>query len=570
MLLVPGAAYQKDGTWHVPPSWATCLVLRGVFGAELKLGGRLVQWASSERRRVERAMELRDALDINPASSGAQVIAAVEHGSELKLRSFQRADVAYLVTMQRAGLLMPMGAGKTAVAIRTLQVMQQLGMDPYPALVVSPKSVMATTWPRELERWAPELDYSIVLGTPAKRRKAIIRRADVTVVNWDLLKAHSRVAGYGSIRLTDKDRQEKELNELAPRTVIFDEAARLRDAESAQSRAAKWLAHRAQYAFALTGTPISNDDAALELWGLLHVIQPAWHPLKGKYSDRYVEIGYSLYGGIVVLGLNPASEPEFRQVTQPLFRRLPKEVVLPDLPPKLPVIYRHTPMTPRQAKAYHEMEEHMLAQLNELLEAGSPLAAMTRLLQFASASARIEERTDAKGVVHRDVRLEEPSAKVDDLLELLEEMDDEPLVVGAESPQLIQIAAERLAKHGISHGMIAGGVPMEDRAEAVRRFQAGALRVMLVVLASGAEGITLTRARVLLFMEESWRTDRNAQFEDRVHRIGSEIHQNIQVIKQVTPGTIEERKPLVLAGKLERVEQALGDKDTLKRLLGGA
>ena len=569
MLQVPGASYQRDGTWSAPLSWATCIIMRGVFGPELQLGPRLIAWAAQERKRVERLMILREAMDIEPGTRGAKLLDEVEGAGEWRLRPFQRADLAYLITARRGCLFMPMGAGKSAVALRTVQVMDYLGMNPYPALIVSPKSVMATTWPVELEKWAPDLSHSLVLGTPAKRRKAIFSRAQVTIINWENLKLHSRVAGYGSIRLTDKDREEKELNELAPRTVIFDEAARLRDPESAQSRAAKWLSHRAAYSFALTGTPLVNDDAALELWGILHVIDPSWHPVKSKYSDRFVVTGYSLYGGLTCMGLDPSHEPEFRAITQPLFRRLPKEVILPTLPPKLPVIYRHTPMTPKQHKAYHEMEEHMLAQLNELLEAGSPLAALTRLLQFAAASARVEEHVKENGQVVRRVILEDPSAKVDDLIELLGELGDEPLVVGAESPQLIQLAAERLLKHGISHVMIAGGVPLEDRAEAVRKFQAGGVRVILVVLAAGAEGITLTRARVLLFMQESWRTDLNAQFIDRIHRIGSEIHTSIQVIKQVTPGTVEERKPVVLAGKLDRIDQALGDGALLARLLGG-
>lgn len=568
MLLVPGASYQKSGTWHAPLSWATCLILRGVFGAGLAIDHSLARWAARERKRVERAMELRTALSVSDGSAGAMAIDAIEAGSELKLRPFQRADVAYLITMERDCLFMPMGSGKTAVAIRTLQVMQHLGMRPFPALVVAPKSVQATTWPTELLRWGPELSVAVAAGTPSVRRKKIFERADVTIINWDVLHQYSRVSGYGSIRLTDKDRLEKELNDLAPRTIILDEAGRLRDPESKQSRAAKWLAHRAQYAFALTGTPVCNDDAALELWGVLHAVQPSWHPTKGKYSDRYVETGYNLYGGIAVLGLKPEREPEFRQVTQPLFRRLPKEVVLPELPPKLPVIYRHTPMTPRQSRAYHEMEEHMLSHLNEVLEASSPLAALTRLLQFAAASALVEEKVDSRGVAHRNVILEDPSGKVDDLIELLEEMDDQPLVVGAESAQLIELAAARLEKRGITFGLIAGRVPLGDRAEAVRRFQAGELRVMLVVLLAGAEGITLTRARVLLFMQESWRVDLNDQFEDRIHRIGSEVHDSVQVIKQVTPGTVEERKPLVLAGKRDRIEEALRDRDTLALLLG--
>jgi SNF2 family DNA or RNA helicase len=317
----------------------------------------------------------------------------------------------------------------------------------------------------------------------------------------------------------------------------------------------------------LTGTPV-NDDA-FDLWGLLHVVAPDWHPGKTRYGDRYVNIGYGLFGGIAVLGLKAEAEAEFRQVTMPLYRRILKAAVLPHLPPKLPDQVRLTPMTPRQAKAYREMEELQLTQLNELLVAPNHLASLTRLLQFAAASARVEKKTDAKGNVRDVVVLEDPSAKVDDLVELLDEMGQEPLIVAAVSRQLIELAAARLGKHGISYGLITGGVSVTDRAMTVQKFQAGQIRVILVVLEAGAEGLTLTRARVTLFMQEDWRPDLNSQMRDRNDRIGAEVHDSLQVIRQVTPGTVEERKHDVLGRKQVRIEEVLRDRETLTRLLGG-
>jgi len=573
MLLVPGSTY-RGGNWHVPLSWASCVVLRGVFGAELTLSPSLVSWAARERKRVERAMELRELLELPPsAAKGAALISKTEEesGSSLRLKPFQRVDVAYLITMQTAGLFQPMGAGKTGVAIRTLQVLEAAGLKPFPALIVAPNSVKTTTWPVELEKWAPKLSFAVVDGSAAARRKKIFQRADVTVINWESVRLHSRVAGYGDIRLTDKDRQPKELNELEPRTVILDEAHKLNDPKSAQSRAVKFLAHQAVYRFALTGTPV--DGEIDDLWGILHVVAPDWHPGRMRYMDRWALTGYSLYGGRAVLGLNPLTEPEFRKVTQPLYRRLPKEILLPQLPEKLPVVIRHTPMSAKQSRVYHEMEQHQLAQLDDLLVAGDGRTAMMRMMQFASAYAdHVEITSDpVTGKTRYSITLSEPSGKVDDLLELLEEMGEEPLAVAAVSRQLVELAAARLLKHGISYGLVTGAQSGDERAEAVRQFQAGETRVILLTLGAGAEGLTLTRARVMLFMQEDWSPAVNAQAEDRIHRIGSEIHagRGIQVIKQVTPGTVEERKPLVLAAKAGRTEEVLADKDALRRLLGG-
>jgi len=54
---------------------------------------------------------------------------------------------------------------------------------------------------------------------------------------------------------------------------------------------------------------------------------------------------------------------------------------------------------------------------------------------------------------------------------------------------------------------------------------------------------------------------------DRVHRIGSEIHDSIIVTDYVTEGTIEERVIQVLETKADNFEQIVRDKDKLLSLL---
>ena len=149
-------------------------------------------------------------------------------------------------------------------------------------------------------------------------------------------------------------------------------------------------------------------------------------------------------------------------------------------------------------------------------------------------------------------------------------MGKESFIVAAVSAQLIDIAEAKLKSAGITCTVISGRISSQGRQQAVTQFQSGAVQVILLVLATGAEGITLTRSRVILFMQEDWRPDLNDQAVDRAHRIGSEIHDSIQVIVQITPGTIEERKPAILARKHGRIEDVLQDRATLARLLGSS
>jgi SNF2 family DNA or RNA helicase len=84
---------------------------------------------------------------------------------------------------------------------------------------------------------------------------------------------------------------------------------------------------------------------------------------------------------------------------------------------------------------------------------------------------------------------------------------------------------------------------------------------------AGGVGITLTAARRLVMLQRPWSLVDHRQALDRVHRIGSEIHDSILIMDYVTEGTIEERVLQVLETKSDNFEQIVRDKDQLMKLL---
>ena len=79
--------------------------------------------------------------------------------------------------------------------------------------------------------------------------------------------------------------------------------------------------------------------------------------------------------------------------------------------------------------------------------------------------------------------------------------------------------------------------------------------------------MTLTAARRLIMLQRPWSLVDHRQALDRVHRIGSEIHDSIIVTDYVTEGTIEERVIHVLETNADNFEQIVRDKDKLLTLL---
>jgi SNF2 family DNA or RNA helicase len=566
---LPGSTYDsKVQLWKVPVSWGTCLALRSTFKDDLVIGPLLASWAANERTlRVDPSNALRD-LEELPEGEGDE-----------DLFPHQRAGVKFLSTAKRALLADEPGLGKTAQAIRALKKIQDDGGEPFPALIICPNT-LKKNWKREFGKWWPGVKVQVITGTATQRRKQFDEEADVYVINWESLRSHSRLAPYGSValarcpqckgmddRVTENrcEVHERELNRIDFKAVIADEIHRSKDPKSKQTRAMWAATGDADYRFALTGTPIARD--VLDMWPILHWLSPEEWPSKTRWIDRMVDTMLNAFGGMMVLGVKPHMEAEFHASINPRMRRMLKARVLPWLPDMV-FERRDIEMSTKQAKAYKDMRDNMIAELEsgEAVIASSVLTQTTRLTQFASAFA--EMVTDEVTGEIRPI-LSEPSCKVDAVMDDIKSGDfgDDSVAVCAVSRQLINLLSASLTKEGIEHGLITGAQSEEERQKAVDDFQAGKIKWILFTAQAGGVGITLTAARRLIMLQRPWSLVDHKQALDRIHRIGSEIHDSVIVMDYVTEGTIEERVIQVLESKSENFEQIVKDKDKLLALL---
>jgi SNF2 family DNA or RNA helicase len=501
---IPGAKWDSTAmVWSVPASWATCLALRSTFKNDLVIGPRLTEWAGNEL-----------ANRITPANE-LRDLETLEDPLNEDLFPHQRAGVKFLATARRALLADEPGLGKTAQAIRALKQLQDNGETIFPALIVCPNT-LKKNWKREFDKWWPGLDIQIIKGSATQRRKQFDEPAQVFIINWE-------------------------------------------------SRALWAATGDADIRYALTGTPIANN--VLDLWSILHWISPEEWPSKTRWIDRMVNTMINAFGGMMVLGVKPHMEPEFYAALNPRMRRMLKAKVLPWLP-EMMFERRDVEMSTKQKKAYEQMRDMMIAELEggEALTAPSVLTQTIRLLQFASSYAEIaanEETGEIKAV------LADPSCKVDALMDDIKSGDfgNDSVAVCAVSRQLIYLLSAALTKEKIEHGLITGAQSEDERQQAVDDFQAGKIKWILFTAQAGGVGITLTAARRLIMLQRPWSLVDHRQALDRVHRIGSEIHDSIIVTDYVTEGTIEERVIQVLETKADNFEQIVRDKDKLLTLL---
>ena len=563
---LPGASWSpKDQVWRAPLSWTTCLALRSTFRDGLIIGPNLNEWATNELN-----------TRIGPSNALRELESA--DGDE-DLFPHQRAGVQFLKTARRALLADEPGLGKTAQAIRALKAIQDSGEEVFPALIVCPNT-LKKNWAREFARWWPGVKTQVIKGTASQRKKQFESGADVYIINWESLRSHSRLSGYGSIALvhckacgglnesvteTRCEVHPRELNKIDFKAVVADEIHRSKDPKSKQSRALWSATGNAQIRFALTGTPIANN--VVDLWSILHWLSPQDWPSKTKWIDRMIDIMLNAFGGMMVIGVKPMMQDEFYKSVNPVMRRMLKKVVLPHLPPVLNE-RRDVEMSPKQKKAYEQMRDTMIAELEsgDALTAPSILTQTTRLLQFASSYADmvIDESTGEMKAI-----LSEPSCKVDALMDDISNGDfgDDSVAVCAVSRQLIELLSAAMTKAKIPHGLITGAQNEDERQKAVDDFQEGRIKWILFTAQAGGVGITLTAARRLVMLQRPWSLVDHKQALDRVHRIGSEIHDSILIMDYVTEGTLEERVLQVLETKSDNFEQIVRDKDQLMKLL---
>lgn len=565
---IPGSKWDpKEQQWRVPTSWATCLALRSTFREDLVIGPRLAEWAGQEvATRINPANELRE-------------LEVIEDGFNEDLFPHQRAGVKFLAIARRALLADEPGLGKTAQAIRALKELQDRGEDVFPALIVCPNT-LKKNWKREFERWWPGVDVEVIKGSATQRRKIFEEEADVYVINWESLRSHSRLSGYGSIALAkctecgghddrvSENRCEvhlRELNNIDFRAVVADEIHRSKEPKSKQTRALWAATGDADIRFALTGTPIANN--VLDMWSILHWLSPDEWPSKTRWIDRMINTMMNAFGGMMVLGVKPHMEQEFYGAINPRMRRMLKQKVLPWLPDML-FERKDVEMSTKQKKAYDQMRDLMIAELEdgESVTAPSPLTQTIRLLQFASSFAEmsVDETTGESKVT-----LIGPSCKIDAVMDDIKNGDfgDDSVAVCAVSRQLIDLLSAEMTKEKIPHGLITGAQNEDERQQAVDDFQAGKIKWILFTAQAGGVGITLTAARRLIMLQRPWSLVDHKQALDRVHRIGSEIHDSIMITDYVTEGTIEERVIQVLETKADNFEQIVRDKAQLLSLL---
>ena len=413
-----------------------------------------------------------------------------------ELHPFQRAGVHYALERRRTFIADEQGLGKTMQALATLEA-----DDAFPAVVVCPAS-MKLTWERESSIWLPNRSVAVLEGRTGDAWTEKAERAEIVVLNYDILEAHFE-------RLAGRD----------PKALVLDESHYVKNPGARRTKAAIALARRLPddaLRLGLTGTPILNRPE--ELISQLRAI--------GRLED--FGSGARLSRRFRTAGSDDRLHWNLRAHC---YVRRTKKQVLAQLPAK-----RHdtVPVALVNEEEYRLAEQDVVAWLQSL-----PLDLRTMDAKVAAA-LRAEQLVRLNSLRQLAVRGKLPAglAWIADFL-----ASGEPLVVFAE-----HIATQRAVLDRFGDALhILGADSSVSRQRAVDAFQAeDGPQLIVCSLRAASQGITLTRASNVAFLELDWTPARHDQAEDRLHRIGQESA--VTAYYLLAPDTIDE----TMAELLER------------------
>jgi superfamily II DNA or RNA helicase len=453
-----------------------------------------LQLASEAATFVARDLALAAALRARAAVLAALPAPPLPAGLRATLRHYQEEGfhfIAHLAANGFGGILADdMGLGKTVQALTwLLHHAETIRRDParvgkpLRALVVCPKSVMHG-WQTESERFAPSLATSIFTLDHAAEKipPGPPDGPAILVANYTQLRNN---AAWFKHHAWD--------------AVILDEAQFIKNPLSQTAVTARAIpaAHR----LALTGTPIENR--LLDLWSLFAFVQPGLLGPQAGFRRQFPDD-------------DATSAARLRRRVHHFMLRRTKSQVAPELPPRTEDEIL-VDLEGEQRLLYDAELKRARAQLlgvntDRALDAVrfNVLASLLRLRQICCHPALVSAAHAAL-----------PSAKLDALLERLEELRDEgqQVLVFSQFVELLKLIQSRLVTAGIKHLVLTGQT--ENRAELVEKFQTDRTQtVFLLSLKAAGFGLNLTAASYVILCDPWWNPAVEAQAIDRTHRIG--------------------------------------------------
>jgi SWI/SNF-related matrix-associated actin-dependent regulator 1 of chromatin subfamily A len=329
-----------------------------------------------------------------------------------------------------------------------------------PALIVCP-AIAKSVWAAAIHKLNPETP--ILMVNSKASAAALTKQPGVTIVNYDLLQYLPKKARF--------------------ETLVLDECHRIKNPKALRTKAALTLTKACPRVYALSGTPLPNR--VIEIYPILHglgIYRGSWYDFGVRYAKLWVAPW-----GIDVSGAS--NIPELKALMKPHVLRRKKEDVFKDYKePQVSLITFDLPVDKRE----RQFDVDALIRNPDAVLAFDGLAEIMR----EAGEKKIKPSTEF----------------IDDLLQ-----SGEPVVVFVHHKDVARGLMESLKSH--NPVLVVGDTPRLERDKNIASFQAGKTNIIIGNIAAMSEGVDLSRADTIVFVECTWSTSALEQASSRVENI---------------------------------------------------
>lgn len=418
----------------------------------------------------------------------------------LSLRPYQELAADFIYEHDRAMVLAPVGAGKTAI---TLTGMWEMLRDQHVKrfLVLAPKRVCTDVWPIEQPKWAPFMSLTVAVGTPKQRLAALKSKAQVVVTNYDNIQWLAEQA-------------------LNFDGIVFDELTRLKNPSGTRFKALLKVMEPMRVRWGLTGSFTSNGLE--DVFGQCKIVnQDLLGRSKGAFMQQYFVLMNPEFGEWV---------PRPNALDKVMQKIKPATYVLEpgEYKDKLPPCHHVEVMCKMDLTPYNKLKKDFVLETITAVNAG----VVTGKLQQLASGFVYDTNSEASDVPGKFTVTQTPvwfsSHKFDRLEELLEENQHANTIIAYTYKEELAELKRRLR------------VTTLDDDDAIARWNRGEVRILAVHPKSAGHGLNLQHGgQHMVFLSLPWSLELFEQTVGRLHRSGQK--HDVWVYVLMTEKTVDEK-----------------------------
>lgn len=391
------------------------------------------------------------------------------------------------------------GLGKTITSLTSIVHLLKSGFLKG-VIIVAPIRVARLVWRQEAEKWqhTKGLTFSLVTGTKDQRTRALLRPADIFVINYENL---GWLAETLQTYFVKKDRP------MPFNGIVWDEISKMKNSSTNRVKAFRKIADKFDWTTGLTGTPASNGykdlhgqflvvDKGVRLGTSKTAFRTRFYRKVGPYKEVPFDDTETVIKGLIGdITLEMAAED---------YIKLP-DLMFNDVSVDMPTELRDK---------YEKMEKEFFLQLDSgtEVEMFNQASLTNKCLQFANGAMYPVAGMPLWEPIH--------DLKLDALEDIIDEANGQPVLCS----YAYRSDAERIMKRfkDIDPINLTECKSESSLNNAMHRWKSGDCRLMIAHPASAGHGIDglQKNGHIMVWFGLNWSLELYMQFNARLHRQG--------------------------------------------------